>query len=52
METARFLGIALVVGVIAPLFWLGVNCLENYGKRLLNERKAKKAAAANGSFLK
>jgi hypothetical protein len=33
MDIPRFLGIALVVGLIGPLFWLGVNLLENWLRR-------------------
>jgi len=29
MDYGRFLGTALIVGLIGPLFWLGVNVLEN-----------------------
>lgn len=52
MSWERMLGTALVVGVIGPLFWLGVNMLENWLKRLVSDRKAKKAATADGRLLK
>lgn len=33
MDEYRFLAIALVVGVIAPLFWLGVNVFDGWVQR-------------------
>ena len=54
----RALGTALVVGIIGPLFWLGVNVLENRLRLLLGRvgdliraRKAQKAAAAKNRLL-
>lgn len=45
----RMLGTAIVVGLISPLFWLGVNILENRIRSLLSHvvanRKARRAAA-------
>lgn len=29
----KFIGTALVVGIIGPLFWLGVNMLEGWMRR-------------------
>ena len=52
MTWERFLATALIVGVVGPLFWLGVGLLENRLTRLLSDRKAKQAAAANGRLLK
>lgn len=40
----EMLGIALVVGCIGPLFWLGVNVLENKLKALLSKEAAKRKA--------
>ncbi len=51
-EWGRFIGTAIVVGIIGPLFWLGVNVLEGKIRRLINERKAKKPAAPDSRFLK
>lgn len=54
----RFFGTALVVGVIGPLFWLGVNVLENrlrLGWALLRERlrrRHREQAEASGRLLK
>lgn len=49
MTTEKFLAIALVTGVVAPLFWLGVNIAEGKLRRLLREkvaqRQARRAAA-------
>lgn len=49
MDASRFLGAAVVVGIIGPLFWLGVNVLEVRLRGLLRkkiaERKARRAAA-------
>lgn len=54
----RALGTALVVGIIGPLFWLGVNVLENRIRLLLGRvsdlvraRKAQKTAAAKNRLL-
>lgn len=54
----RALGTALVVGIIGPLFWLGVNVLENRIRLLLGRvsdlvraRKAQKATAAKNRLL-
>jgi hypothetical protein len=33
MDFARFVAQALVIGVIGPLFWLGVNVLEGWLQR-------------------
>jgi hypothetical protein len=48
----RAAGVALIVGVVGPIFWLGVNSFENWLKRSINERKAKKSAAPDSRFLK
>ena len=54
----RFFGTALVVSVIGPLFWLGVNVLENrlrLGWALLRERlrrRHREQAEAARSLLK
>lgn len=49
MDFYRFFGAAIVMGVIAPLFWLGVNVLEGKLRRLLGkkvaDRKARRASA-------
>jgi hypothetical protein len=51
-EWPKFLAIALVVGIIGPLFWLGVNSFETWLKGLLNNRKSKQAATTDSRFLK
>lgn len=33
MDEYRFVAVALVVGVIAPLFWLGVNVFDGWVQR-------------------
>lgn len=33
MDTYRFLATALVIGVIGPLFWLGVNVFDGWVQR-------------------
>lgn len=33
MSSYKFFAVALVVGIIGPLFWLGVNVFENWLKR-------------------
>ena len=47
MTVERFLGTALFVGLIGPLFWLSVNVAEGALRRLLGkkiaERKARRA---------
>lgn len=54
----RAVGTALVVSVIGPLFWLGVNVLENrirLGWTLLRERlrrRHREQAEASGRLLK
>lgn len=52
----RAAGTVLVVGFIGPLFWLGVNVLENklkLGWGLLRDaRRRKKAARASDRLLK
>lgn len=49
MTLTQFLAVALVTGIIGPLFWLGVNVAEGKLRRLLSEqaaqRKARRAAA-------
>lgn len=40
------LGAALVVGIIAPLFWLGVNVLETRLRALLSREVARRKARA------
>lgn len=52
-DFGKAVGIALVVGVIGPAFWMSVKVLE--GKLWLwvgNRRAAKQAAAANNGLLK
>lgn len=55
MSWQQFLATALVVGVIGPLFWLGVNVFENalksWANRALQRWRAKKARA-QGRLLK
>lgn len=52
MPLEKVFAVALVAGVIGPLFWLGVNVAEGKLKRLLREkiaqRKARRAAADGG----
>lgn len=55
----RAAGTALAVGVIGPLFWLGVNVLENQIKLLIGRfriafraRQAEKSARASNRLLK
>jgi hypothetical protein len=51
MDGYRLAATALVVGIIAPLFWLGVGVLENRLRRLLAEQVAKrKARRATGEL--
>jgi len=49
MTTEKFLAIALVTGIVGPLFWLGVNVADGKLRRLLREkiaqRKARRTAA-------
>jgi hypothetical protein len=59
VDYVKMIGIALVVGFIGPLFWLGVNVLETKGKasfhRLRQRRRARhseKAARAGDGLLK
>lgn len=51
MDWIQMVCIALVVGVIGPAFWLGVNVLENKLKSWLrlrrDARQARKATASN-----
>lgn len=55
----KFIGTALVVGIIGPLFWLGVGILENRIQRLVSlighrwrcYRAAKQAARAHRRLL-
>lgn len=51
MDWIKFVCVALVVGVIGPLFWLGVNVLENKLKSWLrlrrDARKARKTTTPN-----
>ena len=47
------LGIALVVGVIGPLFWMGVRAAEKRFWLFIRKRRdAKQTAAANNGLLK
>lgn len=59
MDAIKMAAIALVVGVIGPLFWLGVKVFENWLwlsvgrlKDRLRAAKAEKAAAAKQRLLK
>ena len=53
MEAGRMLGTILVVCVIGPLFWLGVQVLEaKFWLWVGNRRAAKQAAAANNGLFK
>ena len=53
MGWEKAVAIALVVGFIGPLFWLGVQVLENkFWLWIRNRRAAKQAAAANDGLLK
>jgi hypothetical protein len=49
----KFLALALLTGIAAPLFWLGVNVAEGKLRRLLREkvaqRQARRAAPKLGS---
>lgn len=38
MDTYRFLATALVVGIIGPLFWLGVNVIDGWVQRKIYPR--------------
>jgi hypothetical protein len=58
VDYVKMICIALVVGFIGPLFWLGVNVLETKGKasfaRFRQRRRARhaeKAARADDSLL-
>ena len=58
MDYVKMVCIALVVGVIGPLFWLLVGVLENRIRLLLGRlrqrlraRHAEKSARANGRLL-
>ena len=58
-EWAKPIGIALVVGVIGPLFWLGVNVFENWLKRSwsrirprLRRRHSEQSRTTDGGLLK
>lgn len=45
MDWYKMAGTALVVGVIGPLFWLGVNVLENKLKGWWSLRRRQRAHA-------
>lgn len=55
MDWIKFACIALVVGIIGPLFWLGVNLFEVWFwrslRRLRASRQAKKSAATHNRLL-
>ena len=58
MDWYKGLALALVVGVIGPLFWLCVNVFENWLKGRINllkqrwrSRKAQQAASAHRRLL-
>ena len=58
MEWVKVVSIALVVGLIGPLFWLGVNVLETKGRASLSRfrqrrraRHAEQAARTDGRLL-
>lgn len=38
-ELGDFLGTALVVGIVGPLFWLGVNVLETKVRLLISKAR-------------
>jgi hypothetical protein len=46
MDWPKAIGLALVIGLIGPLFWLGVNVLESRLKQWLRGRKTQKTTAA------
>lgn len=53
MNWEKAVALALVVGVIGPLFWLGVQVLENkFWLWLRKVRSAKQTAATDGRLLK
>lgn len=48
MELGKILGIVLVVGIIGPAFWLGVQVLENKFWLFIRKRRdAKQASRPN-----
>lgn len=51
MEYGRIVGIFVVVGVIGPLFWMGVQTLETKFWLFLRNRRAAKQAASSHSRL-
>lgn len=51
MEYGRILGIVLVLGVIGPLFWMGVQTLEEKFWLFLRNRRAAKQAARSQARL-
>jgi hypothetical protein len=48
----KFVATALIVGVVGPLFWLGVKVLENWLTSLVNKARSRwrrqKAASHDG----
>jgi hypothetical protein len=51
MTMEKFLALALITGVAAPLFWLGVNIAEGKVKRLLREKIAQRQARRSAAKL-
>ncbi len=53
MEAGRVIGTILIVCVIGPLFWLGVQVLEaKFWLWIRNRRAAKQAAATDDGLFK
>lgn len=52
MNWERAVAVALVVGLIGPLFWLGVNYLKNKAKALLRKQIAKRQARGSARDLR
>lgn len=40
-ELGDFLGTALIVGIVGPLFWLGVNVLETKVRSLIGKARGR-----------
>lgn len=52
MTTEKFLALALITGVAAPLFWLGINIAEGKLRRLLREKIAERQARRTAAKLR